>query len=50
MNNVKLRELYIDYKEKFHNNSCEVETNYKKLNKFIVKFNILEFTSFIRNS
>ncbi|AME09652.1 hypothetical protein HMPREF1983_00915 [Gemella bergeri ATCC 700627] len=42
MDNVDLKKLYDDYKKKFHNNSCMIETNYKKLNEFIVKFNILD--------
>lgn len=42
MDNVTLRRLYEDYKGKFHGNICKVETNYKKLNYFIVKFNVLD--------
>ena len=42
MDNVDLKKLYDDYKNNFHNNSCKVEINYKKLSEFVVKFNILD--------
>ena len=38
MDNVDLKKLYDDYKNNFHNNSCKVEINYKKLSEFVVKF------------
>lgn len=37
-NDVDLLELLTDYRNNFHGKKCKIETNYKKLNQFIVSF------------
>lgn len=42
MDELCLKEIFEDFNEKFSGKKCRVETNYSKLNNFIVSFDVLD--------